>query len=262
VKRDISSQGFTLIELLVVISIIALLISILLPALRRAREEARMMVCATNQRQVAISLTSYATDERGELPQSIQRWNNTPPNWTFPYRFNYNATNVSLRVDRGSIIPQVRPYATVPDILHCPLKPEQLAFVEALQRDWNNPNNLTSNHLSGGYFYMWNFEGFPSFVRFKPARSLEDAGDGLLTSDLFIQDNISANWETSHPAMPLTEFPSSSFPRYRGLVSLPKPVNFQVNSSFIDGHVKRTMASELDELRFLSSYLYLPIPQN
>jgi len=55
-------KGFTLIELLVVISIIALLISILLPALRMARETARGIQCLSGQRQVALAMTSYQAD--------------------------------------------------------------------------------------------------------------------------------------------------------------------------------------------------------
>lgn len=55
-------SGFTLIELLVVISIIALLIAILLPAMGEAREKARQVVCATQLRQVYIALDTYAND--------------------------------------------------------------------------------------------------------------------------------------------------------------------------------------------------------
>lgn len=56
------SRGFTLVELLVVIGIIALLISILLPALRRAREAANTTVCSSNIRQVMLAFRFYADD--------------------------------------------------------------------------------------------------------------------------------------------------------------------------------------------------------
>lgn len=64
------AKGFTLIELLVVISIIALLIAILLPALRSAREVARRSVCASNIRQVGLGITLYANDNDEWLPSS------------------------------------------------------------------------------------------------------------------------------------------------------------------------------------------------
>lgn len=56
--------GFTLIELLVVISIIAVLIGILLPALGAARRSARGIKCASNMRQLAIGFQVYATENR------------------------------------------------------------------------------------------------------------------------------------------------------------------------------------------------------
>ncbi len=61
-------RGFTLIELLVVISIIALLVSILLPALNEARDRARRMVCGTNLQQVGVAMQGYAADYRDVLP--------------------------------------------------------------------------------------------------------------------------------------------------------------------------------------------------
>lgn len=69
-----SVSAFTLIELLVVISIIALLIAMLLPALSKARETARMTICAVNQRTTFTALTSYTVSSKDHLPPHNAMW--------------------------------------------------------------------------------------------------------------------------------------------------------------------------------------------
>lgn len=61
-------KAFTLIEMLVVIAIIAILAGLLMPALTRARKEARKTHCLNNQKQVGIYLAMYAMDHRGRYP--------------------------------------------------------------------------------------------------------------------------------------------------------------------------------------------------
>jgi prepilin-type N-terminal cleavage/methylation domain-containing protein/prepilin-type processing-associated H-X9-DG protein len=66
--RNGSTKGFTLIELLIVIAIIAMLVSILLPSLSRAKEQARTAVCLANLKGVGSAMSGYAARQNDALP--------------------------------------------------------------------------------------------------------------------------------------------------------------------------------------------------
>src|SRR5918993_6089601 len=78
VQTHAQRRGFTLTELLVVMGLIALLISLLMPALGQARAAARSTGCLSNLRQMGLAWTMYLSENRGHLPEHITSTPLTP----------------------------------------------------------------------------------------------------------------------------------------------------------------------------------------
>ncbi len=138
VRRLSPRHGFTLIELLVVISIIALLISILLPALRQAREQGRRTQCLANQRSITTAFTALAVDMDDKLP------NRYDPSDTV----NYDKMRYPYAWPKKDFVDLVAPYlgsmAKLHSVVHCPSWSDT--------SDGFNPSDLfTSGYHAGDY---------------------------------------------------------------------------------------------------------------
>lgn len=117
-------SGFTLVELLVVIGIIALLISILLPSLGRAREQARTIQCMSNLRQLHTYVALYSNDFRGwALPANMVKSRWEAGDWygiIARQYFKANMTNATGGFLSGAAALKAMEPTQMPKLLTCP----------------------------------------------------------------------------------------------------------------------------------------------
>ncbi len=171
------TKNFTLIELLVTIAIIAILASLLLPALSKAKESGRRALCAGNLKQISVAVFSYAGDSNANLPPP-PRSDAYPETWATPaFATNAQDGNAFLSSPMAeAICPDYIPKNS--SIVYCP---SQKSLISTAQMNLNKSTGkpyYTTYHLFWRMGWFWHCS----------ARTLKEDPRWPMLGDLSIVD--------------------------------------------------------------------------
>ncbi len=242
-------DAFTLIELLVVISIIALLVSILLPALVQARQYARMAQCATQQRTLVQANMAYAADEDGWfIPAVAGSVSGTSIRWMYPHYLMYQSERAGGNGLNGGWLGKfMLPYMSDGSVFFDPMYdfPTRYAY-EAYKTGIARTKDGNPTHWEqSSYSMLWNWGGSAHQAPdFEGPKRWEDAQADLpLTCDTLNLPNNNSYLRCSHP-MPgaVAVDYGHGFSKYGDLTI---PTSLRLNVVYTDGHAGIWTPSEL-----------------
>ncbi|TSA52520.1 MAG: prepilin-type N-terminal cleavage/methylation domain-containing protein [Planctomycetaceae bacterium] len=202
-KVDDEKRGFTLIELLVVISIISLLMAILVPSLRKVRQQARAVVAAQNQKEIVSATTIFASDNNERFPESVATVGTANTwNWSDPTKLTGNKHR-SPGIHRA-MSEYLKSYIPDASTMYCPNAPQRYKYLQQAWDagdDWDYPEDDTFSRdpVGGTYCFYWNYTGYVGGrkVVFKGPQGPASGGrkfSKLIVSDYFGYDHWRSPW--------------------------------------------------------------------
>ncbi|MDB5294110.1 MAG: N-terminal cleavage protein [Phycisphaerales bacterium] len=233
--------GFTLVELLVVIGIIALLISILLPSLARAREEGNRVKCLSNIRQIGAAFLMYANENRHCIP--FTSWNDGANLYREDWLW-WQAIR-SDRIEESSIQRYLQFKANALEMLRCPSDQFEVG---------RKPNAVVCGPYKFSYVINWwiasgatNAVGVAaSYPDLKVAKKLTEVrmpSDKVMLYEedaSTIDDGMAVSWHPVNGPNLLATRHDRAKKESDSLLSgtyLPNP-NLRGNAVYIDGHAE------------------------
>jgi len=250
-------EGFTLVELLVVISIIALLMGILSPALIKIRRDANNFRVAANQSQVVKAVLCYAVNNDDRFPESVATLGvSTTWNWSEPTTLTSIENRVPGLTNR-SMSAYLRSYISNSGMMSCrnaPREHEYLQDVWDSGDDWIHPD-LTFGVLTTTLCFYWNYTGFlePGKYFNGPSGATGRRGESnLMMSCYFGYDHhrsrdVFSSCEKFRNAGITDEMPTASA-WYWSAPNVSKDLSafrIKLHAAYTDGHVSSYSTSEV-----------------